>query len=200
MKKLKPSLLILGAILIGSASVLQAAPKAAATPAVSTASVPENLPVERNQNPVLDATAFGLGTGTYGGYGFLGGALQIGVANWLRLSGGITGSLLGDQPSGSFALSNYSLLWHFTGGLVFTSTKVYKGIARPYTSLNLTYFYDAKMKAGGINGTFVIGVDLYMTQDYSIYIEAGVNAPFIRDLLAPQLTGGLVGIGARTFF
>ena len=67
MKKLKPSLLILGAILIGSASVLQAAPKAAATPAVSTASVPENLPVERNQNPVLDATAFGLGTGTYGG-------------------------------------------------------------------------------------------------------------------------------------
>ena len=66
--------------------------------------------------------------------------------------------------------------------------------------LNLTYFYDAKFKAGGINGTFVVGVDLYMTQDYSIYIEGGVNAPFIRDVLAPQLVGGLFGIGARTFF
>ena len=200
MKKLKISLLFAGAILTAFGSLIHAAPKAAAAPAATTATAPESLPVERNQAPVMDATAFGLGTGTYGGYGFLGGALQIGVANWLRLSGGITGSLLGDQPSGSFALSNYSLLWHFTGGLMFTSTKIYKGIARPYTSLNLTYFYDAKMKAGGINGTFVIGVDLYMTQDYSIYIEAGVNAPFIRDVLAPQLTGGLVGVGARTFF
>jgi|JI10StandDraft_1071094.scaffolds.fasta_scaffold448011_2 hypothetical protein len=200
MKKIKISLLFAGAILTGFGSLIHAAPKAAAATPTATSAIPDSLPVERNQNPVLDATAFGLGTGTYGGYGFLGGALQIGVANWMRLSGGITGSMLGDQPSGSFSLSNYSLLWHFTGGLVFTSTKIYKGIARPYTSLNLTYFYDAKMKAGGINGTFVIGVDLYMTQDYSIYIEAGVNAPFIRDVLAPQLTGGLVGIGARTFF
>ncbi len=199
MKKIKISLLFAGAILTGMGSVLHAAPKAAAAPAATTASIPD-VPVERNQAPVLDATAFGLGTGTYGGYGFLGGALQIGVTNWLRLSGGITGSLLGDQPSGSFSFSNYSLLWQFTGGLVFTSTKIYKGIARPYTALNLTYFYDAKFKAGGINGTFVIGVDLYMTQDYSIYIEGGVNAPFIRDVLAPQLVGGLFGIGARTFF
>ncbi len=155
---------------------------------------------ERNQNPQMDATAFGFGTGTYGNYGILGGHLQIGVADWLRLSGAITGSLPGDQPSGSFSMSNYAFLWHFSGGLMFTSSRIYKNIARPYTMLELTYFYDARMKAGGINGSFRIGVDFYMTQDYSIYIEAGVNAPFVRDLLAPQLTGGVVGIGARTFF
>ena len=200
MNNLKISLLVAGAILTGSGSFVYGAPKVAAPPAVTSAAVPENLPIERNQNPVMDATAFGLGTGTYGNYGFLGGHLQIGVANWFRLSGAITGSLPGDQPADSFAISNYWMLWHFTGGLMFLSPKVYKNIARPYSLFELTYFYDAKFKAGGINGTFKIGIDFYMTQDYSIYVEAGVNAPFYRDLLAPQLTGGVVGIGARTYF
>lgn len=196
--------LILGAVTLLSASSLLAAPKAAAPDnapkATPAATVAPTASAERNQNPQMDATAFGMGTGTYGNYGFLGGHLQIGVADWLRLSGAITGSLPGDQPSGSFAISNYAFLWHFSGGLMFTSTKIYKNIARPYTMLELTYFYDARMKAGGINGSFRIGVDFYMTQDYSIYVEAGVNAPFVRDLLAPQLTGGVVGIGARAFF
>lgn len=157
-------------------------------------------PAPRGLAPQMDATAFGLGTGTYGNLGFLGGHLQIGVADWLRLSGAITGSLPGDQPSGSFALSNYWFLWHFSGGLMFTSTKVYKGIARPYTMLELTYFYDGNFKAGGLNGSFRVGVDLYMTEDYSIYIEAGVNAPFMRETKAPALVGGVVGIGGRTYF
>lgn len=193
----------LAAFALFGARAVSAAPAAAkdnaAKPAIATAAA-QPVSTERNQNPQMDATAFGMGTGTYGNYGFLGGHLQIGVADWLRLSGAITGSLPGDQPSGSFAISNYAFLWHFSGGLMFTSTKIYKNIARPYTMLELTYFYDARMKAGGINGSFRIGVDFYMTQDYSIYVEAGVNAPFVRDLLAPQLTGGVVGIGARAFF
>lgn len=193
----------LAAFALFGAQAVSAAPAAAkdnaAKPAIATAAA-QPVSTERNQNPQMDATAFGMGTGTYGNYGFLGGHLQIGVADWLRLSGAITGSLPGDQPSGSFAISNYAFLWHFSGGLMFTSTKIYKNIARPYTMLELTYFYDARMKAGGINGSFRIGVDFYMTQDYSIYVEAGVNAPFVRDLLAPQLTGGVVGIGARAFF
>jgi hypothetical protein len=160
----------------------------------------DGAPKERNQNPVMDATAFGFGTGMYGNYGILGGHLQIGVLDWLRLSGGITGSLAGDQPSGSFAMSNYWFLWQFNGALVFTSTKIYKGIARPYTSLGLTYYYDGKFKAGGMNGSIVVGLDLYMTQDYAIYIEGGINAPFMREALAPYLVGGQFGIGARTFF
>ena len=193
----------LAAFALFGAQAVSAAPAAAkdnaAKPVIATAAA-QPVSTERNQNPQMDATAFGMGTGTYGNYGFLGGHLQIGVADWLRLSGAITGSLPGDQPSGSFAISNYAFLWHFSGGLMFTSTKIYKNIARPYTMLELTYFYDARMKAGGINGSFRIGVDFYMTQDYSIYVEAGVNAPFVRDLLAPQLTGGVVGIGARAFF
>lgn len=200
-KQLIPAFLAAFALL--SAQAVTAAPVAAKDNTVKPAiAAPATQPVsnERNQNPQMDATAFGMGTGTYGNYGFLGGHLQIGVADWLRLSGAITGSLPGDQPSGSFAMSNYAFLWHFSGGLMFTSTKIYKNIARPYTMLELTYFYDARMKAGGINGSFRIGVDFYMTQDYSIYVEAGVNAPFVRDLLAPQLTGGVVGIGARAFF
>ena len=201
MKKQLSTALIAAFALIG-AQTATAAPAAKDTAVKNTAAAPVAQPVstERNQNPQLDATAFGMGTGTYGNYGFLGGHLQIGVADWLRLSGAITGSLPGDQPSGAFAMSNYAFLWHFSGGLMFTSTKIYKNIARPYTMLELTYFYDARMKAGGINGSFRIGVDFYMTQDYSIYVEAGVNAPFVRDLLAPQLTGGVVGIGARAFF
>lgn len=184
------------------AQAATAAPAAKDTAVKAAVAAPAAQPAntERNQNPQMDATAFGMGTGTYGNYGFLGGHLQIGVADWLRLSGAITGSLPGDQPSGSFSMSNYAFLWHFSGGLMFTSTKIYKNIARPYTMLELTYFYDARMKAGGINGSFRIGVDFYMTQDYSIYVEAGVNAPFVRDLLAPQLTGGVVGLGARAFF
>lgn len=193
---------MIGAAVLVAVASLSAAPKAApaepvAKPAVSA---PVSATSERNNNPQMDATAFGLGTGMYGQYGILGGHLQIGVADWLRLSGAITGSLAGDQPSGSFAMSNYWLLWQFSGGLMFTSTKVYKGIARPYTMLELTYFYDAKFKGGGINGSLRIGVDLYMTQDYSIYIEAGVIAPFVRDLAAPMVTGGTLGVGARTFF
>ena len=83
------------------------------------------------------------------------------------------------------------ILHPVTGALAFSGQQCREGALMAIEDIN---------KAGGINGTFVIGVELYMTQDYSIYIEAGVNAPFIRDLLAPQLTGGLVGIGARTFF
>jgi hypothetical protein len=200
MKKLKLSLYLMGISLFGSLTLF-AAPKPVAkeNPAVSAA-IPASIPAERNQNPVMDATAFSFGTGMYGNNGILGGALQIGVVDWLRLSGGLTGSLLGDQPSGSFALSNYSFLWQFMGGLMFTSTKIYKNIARPYTMLELTYFYDAKMKAGGLNGSFRIGVDLYMTQDYSIFIEGGVIAPFMREALAPAVIGGTFGLGARAYF
>lgn len=200
MKKLRLTLCFLTFSLI-AASSLSAAAKAAAkeVPAVAAA-IPASVPAERNQNPVMDATAFSFGTGTYGNYGILGGALQIGVVDWLRLSGGITGSLTGDQPSGSFSFSNYAFLWQFSGGLMFTSTKIYKGIARPYTMLELTYFYDGRMKAGGLNGSFRIGVDLYMTQDYSIFIEGGVIAPFMREALAPTVVGGTFGLGARAYF
>lgn len=172
----------------------------AATPAPVPATTGTTAPAPRQSGPQTDATAFGLGTGTYGLYGFLGGHLQIGVSDWLRLSGGITGSLPGDQPSGNFSMSNYALLWQFTGGLIFTATKVYKNIARPYFALDLTYYYDAKYKGGGINGDLRVGVDLYMTDDYSIYIEGGVLLPFIRDATTPLLNGGVMGIGARTFF
>lgn len=200
MNKIVISTLTCVAALFAAAPNIAAAKAAAPEAAKPAVSAPAPALAERSQNPQMDATAFGLGTGTYGNYGFLGGHLQIGVLDWLRLSGAITGSLPGDQPSGNFAMSNYWLLWHFSGGLVFTSTKLYKNIARPYSMLELTYFYDAKFKAGGVNGSFRIGVDFYMTQDYSIYIEAGVNAPFMRDMNAPALVGGVVGIGARAFF
>jgi hypothetical protein len=164
----------------------------------TSASAPASLP-PRSETPQLDATAFGFGAGTYGNNGFLGGHLQIGVADWLRLHGGITGSLPGDQLSGNFSTSNYAFLWQFTGGLMFTGN-YYKNIARPYTMLDLTYYYDAKYKAGGMNGGVRIGVDLYMTRDWSIYVEAGANLNFMREALAPMNVGGVVGVGARTFF
>lgn len=154
----------------------------------------------RDPNPRLDATAFGLGTGIYGNLGILGGHLQIVAADWLRLSGSITGALPGDQPAGNFALANYRFLWQFSGGLVFTSTTIYKNLARPYTALELTYYYDAGLKAGGLNGSFRVGLDLYMTEDYSIYIESGVIAAFMRDAQAPQLGSAVMGIGARAYF
>jgi hypothetical protein len=129
----------------------------------------------------------------------LGGHLQIGVADWLRLHGGITGSLPGDQPSGNFATSNYAFHWLFTGGLMFTGN-YYKNIARPYTMLDLTYYLDARSKAGGLNGGIRFGVDLYMTEDWGVYVEAGVNLAFMRETQAPANVGGVVGVGVRTFF
>jgi hypothetical protein len=117
----------------------------------------------------------------------------------LRLHGGITGSLPGDQPSGNFSTSNYAFMWMFTGGLMFTGG-YYKNIARPYSMLDLTYQYDARAKAGGLNGGVRFGVDLYMTQDWAVYIEAGVNLAMMREALAPYNVGGVVGVGVRTFF
>ncbi len=154
----------------------------------------------RDPNPRMDATAFGLGTGMYGNLGILGGHLQIAAADWLRLSGGISGALPGDQVTGQFALSNYRFLWQFTGGLIFTASQAYRGFLRPYTALELTYYYDAGFKAGGLNGSFRVGLDLYMTEDYSVYIEGGVIAPFMRDTQAPQLGSAVTGIGARAYF
>jgi hypothetical protein len=151
------------------------------------------------RTPQMDATAFGFGAGQYGSLGFLGGHLQIGVADWLRLHGGITGSLPGDQPSGNFSISNYAFHWLFTGGLLFTG-HYYKNIARPYTMLDLTYYHDARSKAGGVNGGIRFGVDLYMTEDWGVYVEAGVNLSFLRETQAPANVGGVVGVGVRTFF
>lgn len=173
--------------------------KAAVTTPAPAAPVAAAEPQPRSQTPVMDATAFGMGVGAYGQYSTLGGHLQLGILDWLRLSGAITGALPGDQ-AGSFSFSNYSFLWQFSGAMVFTASKIYKNIARPYTALELTYYLDAKAKAGGLNGAFKIGLDLYMTQDYSIYVEAGVMMNFMRDIQAPAISGALVGLGARTFF
>lgn len=167
-------------------------------PAGATANTAE-APAPRTRTPQLDATAFGFGAGQYGNLGFLGGHLQIGVADWLRLHGGITGSLPGDQPSGNFSTANYAFHWFFTGGLMFTGN-YYKNIARPYTMLDLTYYYDARAKAGGLNGGIRFGVDLYMTEDWGIYIEAGVNLAFLREAAVLPNVGGVAGVGARTFF
>jgi hypothetical protein len=199
MKTIKNLLLIGGLLAVCNPSYIYAqktGPKETPAPTLPAAAVSAG---ERSQNPDLGATAFGLGTGIYGNYGFLGGALQIGVTDWLRLSGGISGSLPGDQPAGNFAMSNYAFLWHFTGGLMLMG-KAYRGFLRPYTMLDLTYFYAAREKAGGVNGGIRIGIDIYMAQDWGIYVETGVNLPFTRDALAPQLVGGVVGIGARSFF
>lgn len=167
--------------------------------AVSVA-VPAASPVTLKGSPSLDATAWSFHTGTYAGYGVLGGALQIGVAPWLRLSGGITGSLEGDQPKNAFNVDNYAFAWQFTGALMFMSTKIYKDIARPYSVLELTYYYDGLTKAGGVNGSFRGGIDFYMTDDYSVFVEAGVIAPFMREINAPKATGGTVSLGLRFYF
>jgi len=168
--------------------------------AVAAPTVPPAETQPRSQAPVMDATAFGMGVGAFGAYSVLGGDLQIGIADWLRLSGGIKGALAGDQPSGSFSFSNYYFLWQFSGAFVFTAPKLYKNIARPYTALELLPYYDAKFKGFGVNGAFKIGIDLYMTQDYSIYFEAGVMMVFTRELTAPPISGPLFNLGARTFF
>lgn len=199
MRKLRKTFTLCACLLLPAQSLLFAQ-KAAAKDAgnIAASSAPANI-APRGENPQLDATAFGFGAGSYGQYGFMGGHLQIGVADWLRLHGGITGSLPGDQPSGSFATSNYAFFWMFTGGLMFTGN-YYKNIARPYTMLDLTYQYDARAKAGGLNGGIRFGVDLYMTQDWAVYIEAGVNLAMMREALAPYNVGGVVGVGVRTFF
>jgi len=197
MKKIMKSLVV-GCSFLFALQSTQAADKAATDKSV-TFPAGDAKKVQRSDSPVLDATAFGFGTGTYGGNGILGGHLQIGVADWLRLHGGITGSLSGDQ-AGSFAMSNYWLQWQFSGGLMFTATQAYRGFLRPYTMLELTYYYDGKFKAGGLNGSLRVGVDIYMTQDYSIYVEAGIIAPFYRDVSAPVVSGGTLGVGGRTFF
>jgi hypothetical protein len=196
MRKLKKTLTLCACLLLPAQSLLFA--QKAAAKEVAPPSAPANLP-PRGENPQLDATAFGFGAGTYGQFGILGGHLQIGVADWLRLHGGITGSLPGDQPSGNFSTSNYAFMWMFTGGLMFTGG-YYKNIARPYSMLDLTYQYDARAKAGGLNGGVRFGVDLYMTQDWAVYIEAGVNLAMMREALAPYNVGGVVGVGVRTFF
>lgn len=199
MKNLKNLLFLGGLLAVCNPTYLYAAttgPKETLAPTVPPAAATAG---ERSQAPDLNATAFGLGAGIYGNYGFLGGALQIGATDWLRLSGGISGSLPGDQPAGNFSLSNYAFLWHFTGGLMIMG-KAYRGFLRPYTMFDLTYFYEARTKAGGLNGGIRVGMDIYMAQDWGIYIESGVNLPFTRDALASQLVGGVVGIGARTFF
>jgi len=196
MRKLKKTFTLCACLLLPAQSLLFA--QKAAAKEVAPASAPANLP-PRGEKPQLDATAFGFSAGTYGQYGILGGHLQIGVADWLRLHGGITGSLPGDQPSGNFSTSNYAFMWMFTGGLMFTGG-YYKNIARPYSMLDLTYQYDARAKAGGLNGGVRFGVDLYMTQDWAVYVEAGVNLAMMREALAPYNVGGVVGVGVRTFF
>ncbi len=199
MKKFSNTLAFVAVLALTAQSALFAqkgTAKESAQPA-ATVSTPGLPP--RSDKPQMDATAFGWTAGQYGSAGFLGGHLQIGVADWLRLHGGINGSLPGDQPSGNFATSNYAFLWMFTGGLMFTGD-YYKNLARPYAMLDLTYQYDARAKAGGLNGGVRFGIDLYLTQDWSFFVEAGVNLAFMREVNAPQNVGGMVGTGVRYFF
>ncbi|HNE21480.1 MAG TPA: hypothetical protein PLF85_17310 [Turneriella sp.] len=198
MKKLQQSLALAAVLLSVPATFAQKGVKKEEAPTASITAEPAAAQ-PRGRTPQMDATAFGFGAGQYGSLGFLGGHLQIGVADWLRLHGGITGSLPGDQPSGNFATSNYAFHWLFTGGLMFTGN-YYKNIARPYTMLDLTYYLDARSKAGGLNGGIRFGVDLYMTEDWAVYVEAGVNLAFMRETQAPANVGGVVGVGVRTFF
>ena len=198
MKKFQHSLALAAVLLSAPVTFAQKGAKKEEAPTVSASAEP-TAAQPRGRTPQMDATAFGFGAGQYGSLGFLGGHLQIGVADWLRLHGGITGSLPGDQPSGNFATSNYAFHWFFTGGLMFTGN-YYKNIARPYTMLDLTYYLDARSKAGGLNGGIRFGVDLYMTEDWGVYVEAGVNLAFMRETQAPANVGGVVGVGVRTFF